>query len=218
MNVLIGFEESQTVCKEFRKIGHNAFSCDLKDCSGGHPEWHLKMDIFEAIQLMHWDFIGLHPVCSKMTLAGNRHYAEGKPKHLERMAAVEWTINVWRTACKTAHKVYMENPMGAMNGDERLPKPQIIHPYYFGDSASKTTCLWLQNLKPLVHIAVPDLFNDNATHVEKEKFVTLSSGKRMGEWYYETSLLTHDERAQARSVTFPGIAKAMAQQWGVTHT
>src|ERR1035437_1910136 len=111
MIVLIGCEESQTVCKAFRDAGHEAYSCDLKECSGGHPEWHLQMDIFEAIKLKDWDFIGLHPVCTKMTLSGNRHYAPGKPKAHERIEAVEWSIGLWQTACKKAEFVYMENPM-----------------------------------------------------------------------------------------------------------
>jgi len=84
MKVLIGCEESQTVCIEFRKLGHEAFSCDLKDCSGNHPEWHLKMDIFEAINLKEWDFIGLHPECKKITLSGNRTYSPGKSRERER--------------------------------------------------------------------------------------------------------------------------------------
>jgi len=81
MRILIGCEESQTVTKAFRALGHEAYSNDLKECSGGHPEWQND-----------WDFIGLHPVCTKITLSGNRHYAPGKPKHFERTEAVEWTI------------------------------------------------------------------------------------------------------------------------------
>ena len=80
MRILIGCEESQTVTKAFRKLGHEAFSCDIQECSGGHPEWHLKCDVLEVIK-MGWDFIGLHPVCTKMTLSGNRHYAPGKDRH-----------------------------------------------------------------------------------------------------------------------------------------
>jgi len=85
MLILIGCEESQEVCNAFRATGHEAYSNDLKDCSGGHPEWHLKMDVMQAIELKQWDFIGLHPVCTKMTLSGNRHYAPGKPRHQERI-------------------------------------------------------------------------------------------------------------------------------------
>ena len=165
MKVLIGCEESQVVCREFRKMGHIAYSNDLKECSGGHPEWHLQMDVNEAIELMDWDFIGLHPTCTAMTLSGNRHYAPGKPKHNERLEAVEWTINLWNKARNKAGMVYMENPMGAMNGDKRLPKPQIIQPYYFGDEFQKTTCLWLSGLPFIYHNNSVNLFDEVVTHV-----------------------------------------------------
>jgi hypothetical protein len=214
MIALIGCEESQTVCKEFRERGHLAFSCDFKPCSGGHPEWHLQMDVLEAISLRRWDFIGLHPDCTKMTLSGNRHYAPGKPKHQERLDAVEWTINLWKLAILCGYSVYMENPMGAMNGDSRLPTPQIIQPYYFGDPFQKTTCLWLKNLSPLYHNATPNLFDKKITHVDKGITHVHASGKTMNDFHYQTSLLPQKERSEARSKTFPGIAKAMAEQWG----
>jgi hypothetical protein len=214
MITLIGCEESQRVCIAFRERGHEAFSCDYKECSGGHPEWHLQMGVIEAIQLRRWDFIGLHPTCTKMTLSGNRHYAPGKPKHQERLDAVEWTIKLWQLACLCGYSVYMENPMGAMNGDARLPKPQIIQPYFFGDSAQKTTCLWLKNLSPLYHNDAPNLFDINITHVQKGAMHVHASGKQMNDFYYQTSLLPQKDRSYARSKTFPGIARAMAEQWG----
>ena len=214
VNVLIGCEESQTVTMEFRKLGFNAFSCDLKPCSGGYPEFHLQMDIFIAMQLRKWDFIGIHPVCTKMTLSGNRHYAPGKEKHKERLDSVEWTVELYETACCKSKHVYMENPMGAMNSDPRLPKPQIIQPYYFGDKAMKTTCLWLQGLPKLYHNKEINLFNEEITHVSQGNFMVHASGKRMNEFHYKTSLLPQSQRAEARSKTFPGIAHAMATQWG----
>jgi hypothetical protein len=164
MKVLIGCEESQTVCKAFRDKGHEAYSCDIQDCSGGHPEWHIKGDVIEAILSDSWDFIGLHPMCTAMTLSGNRTYAPGKEKHYLRLQSVEWTIKLWNLATNVCAKVYMENPMGAMNPDKRLPKPQIVQPYYFGDEAQKTTCLWLYGLPQLVHYKNDDLFNKK-THV-----------------------------------------------------
>ena len=216
MKVLIGCEESQAVTIAFRKAGHEAYSNDFKPCSGGHPEWHLQMDVNEAIDLMDWDMIGLHPTCTAMTLSGNRHYAPGKPKHAERIEAVEWTIKLWNKACEKAKKVYMENPMGAMNRDSRLPKPQIIQPYYFGDEAMKTTCIWLKGLNRLHHNAIPNLFDEDVTHVSCGEFKTHASGKRMNEFHYRTSCLQQSQRAEARSKTFPGIAAAMAEQWGRT--
>ena len=215
MNALIGFEESQTVCKAFRKLGINAFSCDLKPCSGGHPEWHLQMDVYQAINIKKWDFIGLHPVCTKMTLSGNRHYAPGKPRHNERIQSKEWTIQLWQYVCSVCDRVYMENPMGAMNGDFRLPNPQIIQPYFFGDEAQKTTCLWLKGLPKLYHNKEANLFDSEVTHVGRgEKFVA-ASGKIMPKWFADTSTTGNNEKNRAiRSKTFPGIANAMAQQWG----
>ena len=214
INILIGCEESQAVCKAFRELGFNAYSNDLKPCSGGHPEWHLQMDVFEAIDLMDWNFIGLHPVCTRMTLSGNRHYAPGKEKYFERLEAVEWTIKLWEYACKKAKYVYMENPSGAMNGDTRLPKPQIIQPYYFGDEFQKTTCLWSQNLKPLYHNKEPDLFYSEVTHVGKGEMWTAKSGNVMPKWFAESPSTNNEANRTLRSKTFQGIANAMAKQWG----
>lgn len=182
MRILIGCEESQAVTIAMRNAGHEAYSNDLKECSGGKPEWHLQMDVMEAIQLKDWDMIGLHPVCTKMTLSGNRTYGQGKERNNERKEAVEWTISLWQLACKKAPLVYMENPMGAMNGDKRLPKPQIIQPYFFGDEFQKTTCLWLQGLKPLLHTKEDNLF-ETKTHVGKGEMVTFKSGCVMPKWY-----------------------------------
>lgn len=214
MRVLIGCEESQTICMAFRERGHEAYSNDLIECSGAHHEWHLQMDVIETIKLGGWDFIGIHPMCTKITLSGNRTYGRGKGRHNERVEAIEWTIKLWQLACKHADKVYMENPMGAMNGDSRLPKPQIIQPYYFGYEFQKTTCLWLHGLKPLVHISKPDLFNEKATHVGKGEMSVFKSGCVMPKWYADSKSLPEKERKKLRSKTFPGIAQAMAQQWG----
>jgi hypothetical protein len=212
MRILIGCEESQTVTKAFRALGHEAYSNDLKECSGGHPEWHLQMDVIEAINSNDWDFIGLHPVCTKITLSGNRHYAPGKPKHFERIEAVEWTITLWQLACKKAKYVYMENPLGAMNGDVRLPKPQIIQPYYFGDEFQKTTCLWLHNLKPLLHCKADNLF-ETQTHVGKGEMWIAKSGNVFPKWIAESASTNNEANRTLRSKTFPGIAKAISEQW-----
>ena len=217
MNVLIGCEESQEVCKSFRDKGHNAFSCDLKPSSGGYPDWHIQGDVIEAILSRKWDFIGLHPTCTKMTLSGNRHYAPGKLKHQERLDAVEWTIGLWNIACNNAEFVYMENPMGAMNGDKRLPKPQIIQPYYFGDKFQKTTCLWLKNLPFLYHNSEINLFDLVVTHVERGEMWVAKSGKVMPKWFAESPSTNNEGNRTLRSKTFPGIANAMAEQWSNLH-
>lgn len=211
MKVLIGCEESQTVCMQFRE--HEAYSCDLKPSSGGYPQHHMQMDINEAIESDIWDFIGLHPVCTKMTLSGNRHYAPSKPKNYERIQAVEWTISLFNKATKAANKVYMENPMGAMNGDARLPKPQIIQPYFFGDEFQKTTCLWLHGLPKLVHHKEDNLFAKK-THVDRGEMWVAKSGKVMPKWFAESASTNNESNRALRSKTFPGIAKAMAEQWG----
>ncbi len=213
MLILIGCEESQTVTIAFRKAGHKAYSNDLKPCSGGYPEWHLQMDVNEAIDLMDWDMIGLHPTCTAMALSGNRTYAPGKEKHFLRLESVEWTIDLWNKACKKAKKVYMENPMGAMNKDHRLPKPQIIQPYYFGDEFQKTTCLWLKGLQPLYHNKIANLFDQNITHVYKGDMFIAKSGKVMPKWYADSSSTNNESNRTLRSKTFPSIANAMANQW-----
>lgn len=212
MKGLIGCEESQAVTKAFRNKGHEFYSCDLKPCSGGHPEWHIQGDVIQAINSDQWDFIGLHPVCTKMTLSGNRHYGIGKPRHYERIEAVEWTIALWQLATSKCSKVYLENPMGAMNGNSRMPKPQIIQPYYFGDEYQKTTCLWLHGLPRLFHAKETDLFAEK-THVQKGEFVTFESGKRHPKWYADALKESPEKRRELRSKSFPGISNAMAEQW-----
>jgi hypothetical protein len=211
---IIGCEESQTVTLQFRERGYEIYSCDLKPCSGGSPEIHIQGDVIDAIKSREWGFIGLHPVCTKMALSGNRHYGKGKPKHQERLDAVEWTIALWRLAISVCDQVYMENPMGAMNSDKRLPKPQIIHPYYFGDEFQKTTCLWLHGLPFLQHNDKPNLFQEEVTHVGKGEMWIAKSGKVMPKWFAETASTRNEANRTIRSKTFPGIAKAMAEQWG----
>ena len=213
MNALIGMEESQEVMLAMLNKGIDAYSCDLKPCSGGYPERHLQMDIYDAINSRKWYFIGLHPVCTKMTLSGNRHYAPGKPKHYERLESIEWTINLWKYATSVCDKVYMENPMGVMNSDKRLPKPQIIQPYYFGDEFQKTTCLWLHGLPKLYHSKQVDLFESEVTHVGRGEMWTAKSGKVMPKWFAESASTNNEANRTLRSKTFPGIAKAMAVQW-----
>lgn len=203
MRVLLACEESQAVCKEFRKLGHEAFSADLLDCSGGNPEWHLKGDVLEIIN-EGWDLMIAFPPCTHLAVSGSRHFknkiADGRQ---------EQGINFFMKMVNAPiEKIAIENPIGIMSTLYRKPD-QIIHPYYFGDSYSKSTCLWLKNLKPLTHVKESPLFPEEITHVEKGEFITFSSGKRMAKWYNEASGNGH-----LRSKTFPGIAKAMANQWG----
>lgn len=183
MNILIGCENSQIVSNAFRNKGHDAYSCDLNQCNGNNPKYHLQMDIFDAIKLKKWDFIGLHPPCEKITNTSNRHYAPGKLKHQERINAVEWTIKLWNFACENAKMVYLENPTGALNTDKRLPKPQMIQPYFFGDKIQKKTYLWLHNLKPLTYSLDSNLF-ENKTCVEPEYIIYNSKKTKSGKSKY----------------------------------
>jgi hypothetical protein len=205
MRVLLACEESQAVCIEFRKLGHEAFSADLLDCSGPHPEWHIKGDVLEIIE-QGWDMMIAFPPCTHLAVSGARHFekkrADGRQKD---------GINFFMKMINAPiNKIAVENPIGIMSSEYRKPD-QIIHPYYFGDPYSKATCLWLKGLNKLQHVAegASPLFPEYETHVDKGEFVTFSSGKRMAKWYNEASGNGH-----LRSKTFPGIAQAMAQQWG----
>lgn len=109
MNVLIGCEESQEICKAFRELGHNAYSNDLIECSGGKPEWHLQMDVFVAIHYMKWDLIILHPPCTAIAVSGNAHYGKDKSKHHERIKALQWTSELWEEAKTVCGHVALEN-------------------------------------------------------------------------------------------------------------
>lgn len=148
MNVLIGFEESGTIRQAFRKLGHNAWSCDLQPARDGSA-FHIKGDIYIAFSFMRWDLIILHPECTRLTVAGNHVYAKGKPKHNERLKAIRYTEELWLEAIEYADKVCLENPQGVLHTNTDLPKPQYIQPYQFGDDASKKTGLTLQGLPRL---------------------------------------------------------------------
>ena len=203
MNVLLACEESQAVCVEFRKLGHDAYSCDIQPCSGGHPEWHLQMDVFEAISLKKWDTMIAFPPCTHLAVSGAKHF-DKKRKDGRQQAAIDFFMKI---AKSDIGMIAIENPVGIMSTIWREPD-QIIQPWYFGDEFQKTTCLWLKNLPPLYHNDKPNLFDQNVTHVSKGEFVTTPSGKKLPKWYSD------NKNPRNRSKTFPGIAKAMAAQWG----
>ena len=213
INVLIGCEESQAVCIEFRKLGFNAFSCDTQECSGGHPEWHLQEDIFNVINSKEWHCGIFFPPCTHLAVSGARHF-EQKKKDGRQQEGINFFMKIVNSGIK--HSA-IENPMGIMSTFYRKPD-QIIQPYFFGDEAQKTTCLWLENLPRLQHFSKPDLFNDTITHSGKGDMYDFISKKgekkRQSQWYVDSFKLPKDERAKLRSKTFPGIAKAMASQWG----
>lgn len=221
MNVLVACEESQVVCKAFREKGHNAFSCDIIDCSGGHPEWHIKQDVLPLLNgrckfttcdgELHtisdkWDLIIAHPPCTYLTVTRNRwfnveRYGEKAiQRQKDRKEAIKFFMKIANADCE---KIIIENPVGVMSTVWRKPE-QIIQPYMFGDSAEKKTCLWLKGVEPL-----------KATNeVEPPKRVKFDSGKTMPKWYADLWHLPREEKSRLRSQTFPGFAKAMSEQWG----
>ena len=157
MRVLLACEESQAVCKEFRKLGHEAYSCDIQECSGGYQEWHFKQDIFEAIE-MGWDIMIAFPPCTHLAVSGAAHF-EKKRKDGRQQEGIDFFMKIVNAPIE---RIAIENPVGIMSKIYRKPD-QVIQPYYFGDEAQKTTCLWLKNLPPLYHNAKPNLFDLWAT-------------------------------------------------------
>ena len=205
MKVLVACEESQAVCKAFREKGHEAYSCDIVPCSGGHPEWHLQQDVLPLLK-EKWDMIIAFPPCTYLTVTGNRwfnidRYGEKAiQRHKDRKYAIDFFMTFANADCE---KIAIENPVGIMSSEWRKPN-QIINPWQFGDAFEKKTCLWLKGL--------PELKPTNIVEIPPRK--RFDSGKSMPSWYAEAWHLPKEERAKLRSKTFPGIAKAMAEQWG----
>lgn len=204
MKILLACEESQAVTKELRLLGHEAFSCDILPCSGGHPEWHLQQDVTELLK-QKWDMIIAFPPCTYLTVTGNRwfnieRYGEKAiQRHKDREEAIKFFMLFANADCE---RIAIENPVGVMSSEWRKPN-QIINPYQFGDPFEKKTCLWLKGL--------PELQPTNI--VEPAPRTEFKSGKTMPSWYAEAWHLPKEERSKLRSKTFPGIAKAMAEQW-----
>lgn len=211
--VLVACEESQRVTMALRELGYQAFSCDLQDCSGGHPEWHIKENVLGLIDGScifetgdgtiygvpeKWDAIIAHPECTYLTVTGNRWFNEEKyhEKARERKAkreeAVEFFMKIANADCD---HIMIENPVGVMSTRWRKPD-QIIQPYMFGDPFEKKTCLWLKNIPPL----------EKRNEVEPPPRQVLSSGKTMPRWYSNCG----GNRPKERSKTFPGVARAIA--------
>jgi len=203
MRILVGCEESQAVTKELRKLGHEAFSCDILPCSGGYPEWHIKENIIPILK-ENWDMLIAFPPCTHLATSGARHFAQ-KIKDGRQQQGIDFFMEMINAPIE---RIAVENPIGIMSSKFRKPD-QIIQPWQFGDKAQKSTCLWLKNL--------PKLKPTNI--VEKGEFFEFTSKKgekkRMPLWYYEAlqKAKTPEERSTLRSKTFNGIAKAMAEQW-----
>lgn len=204
MRVLVACEESQRVCIAFRNKGHEAYSCDILECSGGHPEWHIQDDVLKHIN-ENWDLIIAHPPCTYLTVAANKYYnvekygKKAEERQKQRQKAIEFFMQFTELKCP---KVCIENPIGVMSSFYSKPT-QIIQPYQFGHAERKATCLWLKGLSALkpTNIVAPDI-------------IKLKSGKTDSRLHYETLKLPAEERAKMRSKTFEGVALAMAEQWG----
>lgn len=220
MKVLVACEYSGVVRDAFIKQGHNAISCDLLetdaeritgvDYLGGHYKGDVKDIINDG-----WDLMIAHPPCTYLTVSGARWFYHPDDKHLpyeerrphpmhpnrrqlqeEALGFIQFLMDA------PIEKIAIENPVGVISSRIRKPE-QIIQPYMFGHATSKTTCLWLKNLEPL-----------ESTEVVEPEWVDVSKGKRMSRFHYDSYVLPPEERWKVRSATFPGIAKAMAEQWG----
>ena len=200
MNVLVACEESQRVCIAFREKGHNAFSCDIEPCSGGHPEWHIMQDVIPLLDgrcsfktmdgIEHsidgkWGLIVAFPPCTHLAVSGARYF-EQKRKDGRQQHGIDFFMKFVNADCE---KIAIENPIGIMSTHYRKPD-QIIQPWMFGHGETKATCLWLKNL--------PKLEPTNIVDGREQRIWKMPPGP---------------ERAKERSKTYDGIAKAMAAQW-----
>lgn len=184
MRILVACEESQAVTIELRKLGHEAYSCDIIPCSGGHPECHLQVDALELLK-MQWDMIIAFPPCTDLSVSGARYFAEKKADGRQQKS-IDFFM---RFANEDCPKIAIENPVGIMSTVWRKPD-QIIQPWQFGCGETKATCLWLKGL-PLLHPT------------------EIVEGREQRVWKMPPSA----DRAKQRSKTYPGIARAMAEQW-----
>ena len=184
MRVLVACEESQAVTKELRRLGHEAYSCDIEPCSGGHPEWHLQVDALELLK-MQWDMILAFPLCTHLAVSGARYFPE-KRKDGRQKAAIDFFMEFANAECP---KIAIENPVGIMSTYYRKPD-QIIQPWQFGHGETKKTCLWLKGLPPLAP-------------------TNIVAGREQRIWKMPPS----ENRAKNRAKTFLGVARAMAEQW-----
>ena len=201
--ILVACEESQAVTIELRKLGIEAFSCDILECSGGHPEWHLKGDVKEFLEKEKWDAIFAFPPCTYLTVSGNRWFYHPDDKHLpvenrrphpkhpnrqqKRKEAMEFFLSFMEADCEF---VAIENPVGVMSTKFRK-LDQTIQPWMFGHGETKKTCFWLKGLPVLKPTDIVD-------------------GREQRIWKLPPS----KDRAKLRSKTYLGVAKAMADQWG----
>lgn len=224
MNVLVACEVSQTVCEQFRRLGHSAYSCDIEPCSFLlFPQWHIVCDVLEIIDgytnfytqdgEIHdevaqkpWDMIIAHPPCTYLTVTGNRWFMEeygwrAEERKENRQEAIEFFMQIANSNCE---KMAIENPVGCMSSVWRKPD-QIIQPYEFGEPYRKATCLWLKGLPKLqpTNIVKPEIY-----------YYVAKTGKIKSDSQWRMRGVNKWNRAEIRSRTFNGVAIAMAEQWG----
>ena len=214
MRVLVACKESQRVCIAFRERGHEAYSCDIIDCSGGHPEWHIKDDVLKHLD-DGWDLIISFQPCTDIAVSGARWFEEKRLSGSQEKS-IRFFFEVWK------YSNCSENPIGILNGGKYIKwhfpelyqemklygfpfkSSQIIQPYFFGDHERKTTCLWLRGLPRL-----------KPTNIVPIEYIIGKNGKKYTQTHYGTCFKTdRTEQGKIRSKTFPGIAQAMSEQWG----
>ena len=206
MKILVACEESQAVTIELRRLGHEAYSCDIQECSGGHPEWHIKGDVLPLLNgdcefytmygVRHvisgrWDMLIAFPPCTDLAVSGARHFAK-KRADGRQQASVDFFMKFANAYCD---RIAIENPVGIMSTHFRKPD-QIINPWQFGHPETKKTCLWLKNLQPLEETENVYAYMMTLPEKERSRIHWMGSG-----------------HAKERSKTYPGIARAMAEQW-----
>ncbi len=193
MRVLCACEESQAVCRELRRLGHEAYSCDLLPASGGHPEWHIQADALEICK-MQWDMVVAFPPCTHLAVSGARWFEEKRRNGSQLMGEGFFLAF---TALDHVPRVAIENPVGIMSSVYRKPD-QVIQPWMFGHPETKATCLWLKGL--------PQLVPTNDVRAEMEALPD-------AEAHRIHNMPPSAQRAALRSKTYPGVARAMAEQW-----
>ena len=206
MKILVACEESQAVTIELRRLGHEAYSCDIQECSGWHPEWHIKGDVLPLLNgdcefytmdgerhaiSGRWDMIIAFPPCTDLAVSGARHFAK-KRADGRQQASIDFFMKFANAHCD---RIAIENPVGIMSTHFRKPD-QIINPWQFGHPETKKTCLWLKNLQPLEETENVYAYMMTLPEKARSRIHWMGSG-----------------HAKERSKTYPGIARAMAEQW-----
>jgi len=184
VKILVACEESQAVTIELRRLGHEAYSCDIIPCSGGHPEWHIQQDVIPLLT-QKWDMILAFPPCTHLAVSGAKWFA-AKRADGRQQNAIDFFMQFANSDCP---RIAIENPVGIMSTVWRKPD-QIIQPWQFGHGETKKTCLWLKGLPLLIPTEIVE-------------------GREQRIWKMPPS----EDRAKNRAKTFPGIARAMAEQW-----